>query len=174
MLPKVTINDVLLHAGIAKDLNSARYKYYEALNVTRKGKVIVLKRTVQEIWVNNYNAEWIRAWDGNMDIQLCLDFYAICTYITDYYTKDESGTISEILKAAKECHGKSQKEKMKALAQVFSSHRHVGESEAYYKICPELRLSQSSVQTGYEHTGFRRNRRVFLKKVGKEEPGDSD
>ena len=116
------------------------------------------------MWVNNYNVEWIRAWNGNIDIQLCLDFFAICTYITDYYTKDESGTISHLLKTAKECHGKSQKDRMKALAQVFSSHRHVGESEAYYKICPELHLSHSSVKTVYADTGFRSKRTVFLRK----------
>ena len=126
------------------------------------------------MWVNNYNPEWILAWDGNMDIQLCLDFFAICTYITDYYTKDESGTVSHLLKAAKECHGKSQKEKMRALSQVFSTHRHVGESEAYYKICPELHLSHSSIQTVYEHTGFPENRRIFLRRLlTKDENGNA-
>ena len=101
----------------------------------------------------------------NMGIQLCLDFFAICTYITDYYTKDESGTIRHLLKAAKECHGKSQKEKMRAMAQVFSTHRHVGESEAYYKMCPELHLSHSSVKTVYVDTNVPEKRRVFLRKV---------
>ena len=48
---------------------------------SKKGKTIILERKVQEIWVNNYNPEWISAWNGNMDIQLCLDFYAICTYL---------------------------------------------------------------------------------------------
>ena len=124
------------------------------------------------MWVNNYNPEWIRAWNGNMDIQLCLDFFAICTYITDYYTKDESGTISHLVQAAKECHGKSQKDKMKALAQVFTSHRHVGESEAYYKICPELHLSHSSVKTVYAHTGFPKNRRVFLRRDLRKDEND--
>ena len=174
LLAKVTLDDVLLHAEIGHDLESARYKYYEALRVTRTGKVIILKRTVQEMWVNNYNPEWLHAWDGNMDIQLCLDFFAICTYITDYYTKDESGTVSHLLKAAKECHGKSQKEKMRALSQVFSTHRHVGESEAYYKICPELHLSHSSIQTVYEHTGFPENRRIFLRRLlTKDENGNA-
>ena len=163
LLSKITLDEVLIHADIGHDLQSARYKYYNALRVTRKGKVIILKRSVQEMWVNNYNSEWISAWNGNMDIQLCLDFFAICTYITDYYTKDESGTITHLLETAKECHGKSQKEKMKALSQVFSSHRHVGESEAYYKICPELHLSHSSVKTVYIHNGFPENRRLFLR-----------
>ena len=173
LLPNITLDDVLIHADLAKSLKAARYKYYEALRVTRTGKVIILKRSVQEMWVNNYNPEWIRAWNGNMDIQLCLDFFAICTYITDYYTKDESGTISHLVQAAKECHGKSQKDKMKALAQVFTSHRHVGESEAYYKICPELHLSHSSVKTVYAHTGFPKNRRVFLRRDLRKDENDN-
>ena len=88
--------------------------------------------------------------------------------------KDESGTLSHLIRAAKECHGKSQKEQMKALAQVFSSHRHVGESEAYYKICPELHLSHSSVQTVYAHTGFPENRRVCLRRVNRKDPIDEE
>ena len=38
-----------------------------------------------------------------MDIQLCLDFFAVITYISDYYSKDDSGTmqyIKDALKAA--------------------------------------------------------------------------
>ena len=30
----------------------------------------------------NPNTEWLKAWDGNMDLQICLDFFAIITYIT--------------------------------------------------------------------------------------------
>ena len=101
LLEKITIDSILLHAKIAKDLKTSRQLYYEALGVSKKGKLIVLKRTVQEMWVNNYNPEWLLAWNGNMDIQLCLDFFAICTYITDYYTKDETGTLTHLIKAVK-------------------------------------------------------------------------
>ena len=117
------------------------------------------------MWVNNYNPEWLLAWNGNMDIQLCLDFFAICTYITDYYTKDETGTLTHLIKAVKECHGKGQKETMRALANEFTSHRQVGESEAYYKLFPELHLTQSSVKTVFVATDFPEDRNVFLRKV---------
>ena len=177
LLEKITIDSILLHAKIAKDLKTSRKLYYEALGVSKKGKVIILKRTVQEMWVNNYNPEWLLAWNGNMDIQLCLDFFAICTYITDYYTKDETGTLTHLIKAVKECHGKGQKETMRALANEFSSHRQVGESEAYYKLFPELHLTQSSVKTVFVATGFPEDRNVFLRKVkskGKVDSEDED
>ena len=37
--------------------------------------------------VNSYNPEITRAWDGNTDFQICLDLFAIVTYITEYYSK---------------------------------------------------------------------------------------
>mgnify|MGYP006168924931 FL=1 len=49
------------------------------------------------MYVNSYNPEWILAWDGNIDIQLCLDFFAVITYITEYFLKDETKTM-EILR----------------------------------------------------------------------------
>ena len=175
LFDKITIDDILIHAEIASDLKTSRQLYYEALGVSKKGKVIILKRTVQEIWVNNYNPEWMLAWDGNMDIQLCLDFFAICTYITDYYTKDETGTLTHLIKAVKECHGKGQKETMRALANEFSSHRQVGESEAYYKLFPEMHLTESSVKTVFIAGGFPEKRNVFLRKVNKsKEKAESD
>ena len=173
LIPKITIDDILEHAGISKDLRNARTLYYEALKTSKKGKIIILQRTVQEVWVNNYNPEWILAWNGNMDIQLCLDFYAICTYITDYYTKDETGTLGPLLEAARELHGKTQKEKMKALANVFSSHRSVGESEAYYKLFQELHLSHSSVTVKSVMSGFPHKRNVFLRKVLDDDENES-
>ena len=33
-----------------------------------------------------------------MDIQVVLDYFAVITYVTDYYAKDDSGTM-EIIKA---------------------------------------------------------------------------
>ena len=41
---------------------------------------VILKRKVPEIFINNYNPEWIKAWNCNMDISVCLDYFAIITY----------------------------------------------------------------------------------------------
>ena len=172
LINKITIDDILIDAKIAENLKTSKQLYYEALGVSKRGKIVILKRTVQEMWVNNYNPEWILAWNGNMDIQMCLDFFAICTYITDYYTKDETGTMTHLIKAVKECHGKGQKETMRALANEFSSHRQVGESEAYYKLFPELHLTESSVKTVFAPGGFPHNRHVFLRKVKKSKEKD--
>ena len=102
-------------------------------------------------------------------------FFAIATYITDYYTKDETGTLTHLIRAVKECHGKGQKETMRALSNEFSSHRQVGESEAYYKLFPELHLTESSRKTVYIDTNFPSDRNVFLRKIQpNKEKEDSD
>ena len=95
--------------------------------------------------INNYNPEWIKAWDGNMDLQVCLDPFAVVTYITDYYTKDESGTTKFLEEAAKECRGKERSEQLRYMANTFLTHRQMGESEAHYRMLPHLHLSESNI-----------------------------
>ena len=68
---------------------------------TKKGVSMVLQRDIDELYINNYNPEWLRAWNANMDIQVCFDFFAVITYITEYFTKDESGTSGFLKLAAK-------------------------------------------------------------------------
>jgi hypothetical protein len=53
------------------DLVGVSPKCYEAAvrEQTRKGVNIILARDVDEMYINNYNPEWIRAWDANIDIQ---------------------------------------------------------------------------------------------------------
>ena len=73
--------------------------YVEALQASNGGYSILLERDIDELYVNSYNPEWARAWNGNTDLQICLDYFAVITYITEYYTKDDSGTMALLLKA---------------------------------------------------------------------------
>ena len=84
------MKDRLLHLlGIAcagsKEENLKNYE--EALSIGQKGYGIHYKRGTDEIFVNNYNEEWMLNWNANLDFQLCLDYYSVITYITDYYAK---------------------------------------------------------------------------------------
>ena len=51
--------------------------YIEALSHSKSGHSVVLQRDLDEIYINPYNIEWLRAWDGNMDIQVVLDYFAV-------------------------------------------------------------------------------------------------
>ena len=62
-------------------------KYHELLTHSIKGFGIVLTRDVDECWINKYNPEFLEVWDGNIDVALVFDMYAVVTYIADYYMK---------------------------------------------------------------------------------------
>ena len=87
---KKRILELLVHAEVSAT------DYCEALSYSRAGYSVHLKRDIDEIFINSYNPEWIRAWDGNIDIQPVFDFFAVITYVTDYFTKDETGTMEVI------------------------------------------------------------------------------
>ena len=58
----------------------------------RKGSEVILRRDIDEIMLNNYNPEWIVCWSANLDLSCIYDFYGAITYVTDYFTKDSTGT----------------------------------------------------------------------------------
>ena len=112
--------------------------YIEALSNSKRGYSIILQRDIDEVFVNSFNPEWILAWQGNIDLQICLDFFAVITYITDYFTKDDTGTMDILIEALKNSDCTSLKEKMLLLMNTFITHRQMGEAEAVYKIFPDF------------------------------------
>jgi hypothetical protein len=79
-----------------------RYEdYVIALKRSRKhGSTVLLRRDIDEIRVNNYNPEWAISWDANHDIQPALDYFAVITYITDYWAKPDEGITQYLREAA--------------------------------------------------------------------------
>ena len=115
-------------------------EYVKALGASKYGYSIIQQRDLDELYINSYNTEWIRAWNGNMDIQIVLDYFAVITYVTDYYSKDESGTMELIKAVLDQSDAKDIKEKMKAVSNAFMTHRQMGEAEAVYKLLPGMTL----------------------------------
>ena len=68
------------------------YEKYEQAVVEqpRKGSEVLLQRDIDEIMVNNYNAEWIVSWNANIDLSPVYDYFGTITYVTDYFTKVSS------------------------------------------------------------------------------------
>ena len=155
------IDDILKRANVLKG------EYYQALSVSERGAGIILKRSVKEVNINNYNPEWIKAWNGNMDLAVCLDFFAVVTYITDYYTKSESAMMNVLKEGAKACRELEKEDQMKYLVQTFLTHRQTGEMEAYYRIFPQLHLSESNLKCTFVKAGFPWNRYRFLVQIKK-------
>ena len=130
-----------------------------------KGSTVLLQRDIDEIFMNNYNPEMITTWDANMDLQPTFDYYAVITYINDYITKMDKAQQDFLLLAIKQIP-KDQDfwKRCIDLANMFQSHRQVGEAEVYYKLFPHMNLTYSSVATVFVPTGSRKNRSNFLMK----------
>merc|ERR1711954_459615 len=90
-----------------------------------------------------------------------MTFFAIITYITDYYTKDHSGTMEFIKAAIKDSENQPLRDRLKYLINIFLTHRQIGEPEAFYRIIQSMHLADSNIGTFFVHTGFNKSR--FLK-----------
>ena len=45
-------------------------EYEAALQFSLSGYTVIMARDVDELWVNSYNPELTKAWDGNTDFQV--------------------------------------------------------------------------------------------------------
>ena len=153
-------------------LNKAKVKmdeYIEALQYSNLGYSIVLQRDVDEIFQNPFNVEWLRAWNGNLDIQICLDFHAVITYITDYIEKPDTA-MQDLIKDVLEKEGSnSVKERMKTVANVFLTTRQMGEAEAIYKLNPRMLLKNSNITCQWVSLGEKKDRSSRWVKANKEQ-----
>ena len=143
--------------------------YLEALETSKVGSLIVLARDVDEVFINQYNVEWMRAWNGNLDLQVCIDFHAVITYITDYMVKPESAMMDVIKSALKDSTSNTVKEKMKEVANVFMTHRSMGHAEATYKLIPSMTLKNSNVTCQWVSLGLKEERSSRWKKATEEQ-----
>ena len=132
----------------------------------RHGCAVLLQRDIDEIFVNNYNPEWLMAWNANLDIQPVLDFFAVITYVTDYWAKADEGLTPILREAAQKLKSEpEQKKKCQQMANIFMSNRQMGEAEAYYKILPNMTLKYSSIDTIFIPSDRKALRSKFLMKI---------
>ena len=119
--------------------------YIMAIKKTRKrGSTVLLERDLNEIYINNYNPEWTLAWNANLDIQPVFDYFAVITYVTDYWAKPDEGLTALLREAAQSLKSETdQQKRCQQLANTFLSHRQMGEAEAYYKILPDKKELRS-------------------------------
>jgi hypothetical protein len=157
------IYEVLNKAGMKTE--EERKQYEEALAYSSSGFTVVMARDINELNINNYNPEITRVWDGNTDFQICLDFYAIVTYITEYYTKDDTGLIKVLVNTLKASDCDDLKEKMRLLMNTWITNRQMGEAEAVYRLTKEFHFRESDTKCVFLQTCKRSERSKFLKNV---------
>ena len=148
-----------------KELDIDIEAYEKALTFSERGKVVVLKRTLKERNVNNYNMEFMLAWRANLDIQFCYDGFAIVTYLTDYITKTDAGVTKALQKSVNESKDCNDFDRLNNMKRAYFTQRQVSASEAVYRLIDGLHLTASSVKSKFVATGFPENRSGFYKKV---------
>ena len=84
---------------------------------------------------------------------LFLIFFAVVTYVTEYFTKDESGTSSFLADASKQIKNLPVKDQQRCIKNVFLTHRQMGLSEAFMKIFPDIRLKDSNISSVFVPLG---------------------
>lgn len=148
--------------------------YETALSTSQKGKVVVLKRTLLERNVNNYNKEYLWAWKANMDIQFCYDGYAVVTYITDYLTKADAGMTKALKEALTESKGCNDLERLNYVKRAYFTNRQVSVAEGTYRLTSGMNLKKSNVKSRFVATGYHENRYSFYQKIKDDDDDDSD
>ena len=152
--------DVFLHK---LEINIEDYE--AALSTSQKGKIVVLKRTLLEKDVNNYNKEFLWAWRANMDIQFCYDSYAVVTYLTDYLTKTDAGLTRAMKKALDESKGCNDLDRLNYVKRAYFTNKQASVAEATYRLTPGMNLKKSNVKSRFVATGYHENRYNFYHKI---------
>ena len=166
----IHLDEFLHNLGISND------DYEESLKISSRGNTIILKRTIRERMVNNYNGKMLKVWRANMDVQFCLDTYAIITYVCDYLTKTDDGLTKFMKEAIKEKKNSNIVifEKLNYVKQVYFTHRQVCEAEAVYRLSQDLHLKGSDVATKFIGTGFPHHRNDYYVKVANDDENAPD
>ena len=84
---------------LLKELDVSEYQYILSIRSSLNCPTIFLKRSPNELRINNYNPACLQAWRANMDIQFVLDVYACAMYIVSYISKAQKG-MSDLLRNA--------------------------------------------------------------------------
>ena len=149
--------------------------YILAIRSSLKTATILLKRAPNELRVNNYNVQCLRAWRANHDIQFILDVYACASYITAYIAKGSRGMSDLLRKTCEEArHGNSTlKQQVRMIGNKFLNNVEVSAQETVYLLL-QLPLKRSSRQVVFVNTSPPEERVYLLKSNIDQLPDDAE
>ena len=150
---------------MCKEIDVDYKDYISALSCCQVGYSVVLRRDLDEVYVNSYNREFIHAWDGNMDMQFVLDPFAVCTYVLDYVSKDDTAVARKMKEAIKNDKNLDLQQRMRKMANFYVQYRQIGEAEAWYRLLPSLKLQNSNVDVMFVSTNLKNERSSRFRKA---------
>ena len=149
----------LKETGLFEETDDIEKIYHQAISISDKGRKIILKRKISERNVNNFNPLIQTVWQANTDIQICLDTYAVISYISDYMTKSDQNITKYLVAALNEKKNASKFEQLNHVKRTYFTHKQTSVSEAAYRLIPGLNLKDSNIKTLFLTSGFPNNRR---------------
>nr|XP_054591529.1 uncharacterized protein LOC129155826 [Nothobranchius furzeri] len=147
--PYNSVEGLFQGLGISQELFEMAYKRFS------RNTHVVLKREVNEIWINQYSKLLLKAWNANLDIQYCVDAYACCVYIISYMSKSEREIgllLANSQREAAKDGNLSAKEALKSLGNVYLHNRDVCAQEAVYRLT-NMHLKECSRKVVFVPTG---------------------
>lgn len=115
----------------------------------------MLKRQVNEVWVNQYSKPLLKCWNSNLDIQYVVDAYACVVYIISYISKAEREMGLLLGSAQREAHKEgniSAKDALENLGSVYLHNREVCAQESVYRLT-NMHLKECSRKVVFVPTG---------------------
>ena len=117
-----SVNEDLSYYEFLKEIAVDPEDYLAALQTTKSGRIMILKRSVKERFINNYNKEWLLAWNANMDIQISFDAYSVISYIIAYISKDEPEVAKKLMETYRQVKDLPSIDQFKALKMTYLTH----------------------------------------------------
>ena len=77
-------------------------------------------------------------------MQIPLEFFAVITYITEYFNKDDTAMMKNLNDALKTLRSDGFKERMTIMMNIWLTHRQMEESDAVYKLFWDFHFRESS------------------------------
>ena len=131
---------------------------------------IFLKRSPNELQINNYNPTCLQEWSANMDIQYVLDVYACAMYIVSYISKAQKGMSELLRKAVQEAkEGNTNiKQQVRDVGNKFLNSEEISAQEAVYVVL-QLPMRKASRSVVFINTSLPAERVQFLKPLSETE-----
>jgi len=124
----ITFNKLLSNLNITEDI------YISAIQSSLNTPTVFLKRSPNELRINNYNPACLKAWKANMDIQFVLDVYACAVYIANYISKSQKGMSDLLRQACVEARKQNStiKQQVRDIGSKFLNNVEISAQEAVY------------------------------------------
>lgn len=157
-------NTDMSHDEMLQQLEMTDETYIRAVCTSIDEDKLFLKRKVNECRVNAYMKNLIKVWQGNHDIQFCLNVYSVVTYIVSYIQKTNRGLSLALSKVRQEFKNDPQgvRDQVKAIGKVFLGATEISVQECAYMLLG-LPMCQNSRDIAFINTAPKAERIKVLR-----------